>query len=203
MTRQPTSSCYNASTAKRFGTTFAGCGSSASMSWHSTAFSDAASSAACPVQAACSGKRSLYARGNSIFDCQLRLTGVWSLRKMKICACRTSGAASEGRGSFWRASIPFVSDPQAIYELEKAKLIRHHARRRQQLGADEKLIKEIVQNADQPPAAEQVHTFPVVIRRACPAKVCRGALGFRARQTRKKIRFSQISRPELLVRDGQ
>ena len=47
-------------------------------------------------------------------------------------------------------------------------------------------LKKIVQKADQPPAAGSRQTLPLVIRRACPAKVCRGALGFRARQTRKQ-----------------
>jgi hypothetical protein len=77
-------------------------------------------------------------------------------------------------------------DPQTIHGLEKAKLIRHHARRLRQLGADEKLIELLIQQMEEPAPAEQAQTRPAVIRRACPAKVCRGALGFRARQTRKQ-----------------
>jgi hypothetical protein len=86
-----------------------------------------------------------------------------------------------------RDGLPYQEpDPQAMHETEKAKLVRHHARRLRQLGADEKLIEQLVQKISEAPATEQAHTPPVIIRRACPAKVCRGALGFRARQTRKQ-----------------
>jgi hypothetical protein len=86
-----------------------------------------------------------------------------------------------------RDAMPYEEpDLQAMHETEKAKLVRHHARRLRQLGADEKLIEQLIRQTSEPPAAEQAHTPPVVIRRACPAKVCRGALGFRARQTRKQ-----------------
>ena len=68
--------------------------------------------------------------------------------------------------------------PQRYTDYEKAKLIRHHARRLRQLGADEKLIELLIQQMEEPAPAEQAQTRPAVIRRACPAKVCRGALGF-------------------------
>jgi len=79
-------------------------------------------------------------------------------------------------------------DPRAMHETERAKLVRHHAGRLRRLGADEKLIAELVQQIASPvtPVAERTDTSPTLIRRACPAKVCRGALGFRARQTRKQ-----------------
>jgi transposase len=90
-----------------------------------------------------------------------------------------------------RDGVPYQEpDPRAMHETEKAKLARHHAKRLRQLGADEKLIAQLMDQMSQPPAcpaADQADTSPVkLIRRPCPAKVCRGALGFRARQTRKQ-----------------
>lgn len=69
--------------------------------------------------------------------------------------------------------------------------MRHHARRLRQLGADNKLVDEVIAQLDQPDVSTSVEketTMPFSlqpIRKASPAKVCRGALGFRARQTRK------------------
>lgn len=84
-----------------------------------------------------------------------------------------------------RDGVPYQEpDSQAIHATEKAKLIRHHTRRLRQLGADEKLIEEMIQQMNEPAATEQTQPLPAVVRRVCPAKVCRGALGFRARQTR-------------------
>ena len=80
-------------------------------------------------------------------------------------------------------------DPVALHAAEKEKLIRHHARRLRKLGADEALIDEMVIRLNQPPACspaqEQAAAAPpLIIRKTSPAKACRGALGFRARQTR-------------------
>lgn len=83
-------------------------------------------------------------------------------------------------------------DPKQMHELEKAKLVRHHAKHLRQLGADEKLVEEMVARLNQPEACTPAEQNPAssqereMIRRASPAKVCRGALGFRARQTRKQ-----------------
>ncbi len=52
----------------------------------------------------------------------------------------------------------------------------------------------LIQQMEEPTAAEQAQTRPMVIRRASPAKVCRGALGFRARQTRKQ-EYSVVNDP--------
>jgi transposase len=82
-------------------------------------------------------------------------------------------------------------DPKQMHELEKARLVRHHAKRLRQLGADNELVEEVVARLDRPNAFPSVSNEATtqsplqVIRRASPAKVCRGALGFRARQTRK------------------
>lgn len=79
-----------------------------------------------------------------------------------------------------------------MHAIEKAKLVRHHAKRLRQLGADEKLVEEMVTQLNRTetcsPAEEKQAACPQpeVIRRASPAKVCRGALGFRTRQTRKQ-----------------
>ena len=76
-----------------------------------------------------------------------------------------------------------------MHEREKAKLIRHHAKRLSQLGADDALVAELAARLSQPPkdssAVEQKPPSPPDrIRKFCPAKARRGALGFRARQTR-------------------
>ena len=86
-------------------------------------------------------------------------------------------------------------DPQQMHETKKAKLIRHHSKRLRQLGADEELINQMVAklNATPPvcsPAGGEKQTElvapPSPVVKTYPAKVCRGALGFRARQTRKQ-----------------
>jgi transposase len=90
-------------------------------------------------------------------------------------------------------------DPTAMHEREKAKLIRHYAKRLSQLGANDAVIAEIAERLNRPP----VPTEPICppppqppdrIRRTCPAKVCRGALGFRARQTRIQV-YSVVKEP--------
>jgi len=84
-------------------------------------------------------------------------------------------------------------DPKQMHELEKAKLVRHHARRLQQLGADDALVDELVARLNRPEDCSSVKKRENAkelprqpIRKTSPAKVCRGALGFRARQTRKQ-----------------
>ncbi len=85
-------------------------------------------------------------------------------------------------------------DPQQMHEREKAKLIRHHSKRLRQLGADEDLINQMVDQLNaappvcSPPEEKQTETVPAPPRivKTSPAKVYRGALGFRARQTRKQ-----------------
>jgi transposase len=83
-------------------------------------------------------------------------------------------------------------DPGELHAMEKAKLVRHHAKRLRQLGADEKLVEEMIAKLNQPEACSSQDQkqagspAPTLIRRASPAKTCRGALGFRARQTRKQ-----------------
>ena len=81
-------------------------------------------------------------------------------------------------------------DPKQMHKLEKAKLLRHHAKRLRQLGADNELVGEVLARLDQNNASSvETETTPgpplQATRRMSPAKVCRGALGFRARQTRK------------------
>jgi hypothetical protein len=82
-------------------------------------------------------------------------------------------------------------DPKQMHETEKPKLVRHHAKRLRELGADNELVEEVVARLSRPGVSSSVEkettTQPPLqpIRRASPARVCRGALGFRARQTRK------------------
>ena len=83
-------------------------------------------------------------------------------------------------------------DPKQMHELERSKLIHHHSKRLRELGADEELITQMVAKLAAPPAVcsssqkEQTELVvpPPRTYRTTPAKPCRGALGFRARQTR-------------------
>ncbi len=69
-----------------------------------------------------------------------------------------------------------------MHELEKVKLVRHHAKRLRQLGADDRFVNELVARLNQPEGCSSVGkketAVPQLIHKACPAKVCRGALGF-------------------------
>jgi hypothetical protein len=68
------------------------------------------------------------------------------------------------------------TDPRQMHALEKAKLVRHHAKRVRQLGADEQLTDEMVTRLNQTEACssadekQATSPQPEVIRRACPAK---------------------------------
>jgi transposase len=83
-------------------------------------------------------------------------------------------------------------DSKQLHKLEKAKLVRHHTKRLLQLGADNELVDELVARLNRPDVGSSIEKNETAllpplqpIRKVCPAKVCRGALGFRARQTRK------------------
>jgi hypothetical protein len=82
-------------------------------------------------------------------------------------------------------------DPQHMHEREKAKLVRHHAKRLRQLGADEGLVEELVQRLQQPEEGASDPVSPTVTERPsapspAPAKFYRGALGFRAGRPHKR-----------------
>jgi len=80
-----------------------------------------------------------------------------------------------------------------MHAIEKAKLVRHHAKRLRQLGADQTLVDEMISRLNQADvcsaaATEQTSKAqPNVIRRTYQVKACRGALGIRARQARKQV----------------
>jgi transposase len=91
-------------------------------------------------------------------------------------------------------------DPKQMHEMEKAKLIRHHSKRLRELGADDELINQMIAKLVASPTAGSTPglepTAPTLppsprISKLSPAKVCRGALGFRARQTRPQ-RYSVV-----------
>jgi len=91
-----------------------------------------------------------------------------------------------------KAGRPYQApDPKHMHALERAKLIRHHSKRLRDLGADDELISQMVAKITTPPVCSsgaekqtEADASAPRIRRISPAKVCRGALGFRARQTR-------------------
>jgi transposase len=82
-------------------------------------------------------------------------------------------------------------DPQQRHEREKAKLVRHHAKRLRQLGADEGLVEELIQRLQQADGSSSVPVQPTVAERSpapapSPARFYRGALGFRAGRPHKR-----------------
>ena len=89
-------------------------------------------------------------------------------------------------------------DPQQMHEKERAKLLHHHSTRLLQLGADPALLAQLQQSIAQAPAStpsKAGDTAPARCPKASPPKVCRGALGFRTRQTRKQIYSVVKERP--------
>jgi len=107
-------------------------------------------------------------------------------------------------------------DIGVMHELERQKLVRHHARRLRALGAEPDAIEEIVQRllcsigtAEETQNSVAIEETCLVegtqvvapaktrTSRACPPKgrgdACRGKLGFRARQTRNQ--YSTFKQP--------
>jgi transposase len=104
-------------------------------------------------------------------------------------------------------------DPQQRHEREKAKLVRHHAKRLRQLGADEGLVEELVQRLQQPEGGASVPVQPTVTERSSApptssARFYRGALGFRAgrphqrESTRTRKRTGESRSPHQLARSA-
>src|SRR5580704_16432409 len=79
-----------------------------------------------------------------------------------------------------------------MQEMERSKRIRHHSKRPRELGADDELITQMVAKLAAQPAVcsaspKEQTELAVSAPRICrttTATPCRGALGFRARQTR-------------------
>jgi transposase len=97
-------------------------------------------------------------------------------------------------------------DPGVMHEMERQKLVHHHARRLRALGAEPEAVEAIVEQLLRPAPTAEESQSSVTIEEACPAEptpvtvtrkprrssppkgrgeVCRGKLGFRVRQTRK------------------
>ena len=97
-------------------------------------------------------------------------------------------------------------DAGVMHEMERQKLVRHHARRLRALGAEPEAVDAMVEQLLSPAQTAEGSQSSVAIeasclaeqpvvavtrkpRRPCPPKgrgeVCRGKLGFRVRQTRK------------------
>jgi transposase len=82
-------------------------------------------------------------------------------------------------------------DPNAMHELEHAKLVRHHTKRLRQLGASETALEELVaQLLDAPELSPEERlaeaNAPQRFRKIRTIKARQGALGFRARPQRKQ-----------------
>lgn len=75
-----------------------------------------------------------------------------------------------------------------LHEQERRKVIQHHVKRLRKLGGEDKALDELAANLlaapPPPPTPTQGEISPERVSRTTPAKVCRGRLGFRARQTR-------------------
>jgi transposase len=103
----------------------------------------------------------------------------------------------------WRGQPYRDERPAEAQERERQKQAKHHARRLQELGASEAVVKQVmeeiqsrsvetvVQSSVQPSEGGSEGNRET---RTTPAKVCRGRLGFRARQTRPK-KYSVVKHP--------
>jgi transposase len=83
-------------------------------------------------------------------------------------------------------------DPPYRHEREKAKLVRHHAQRLRQLGAEQELGEELIQRWPQAEGGSSVPVQPTVPERSSapspsPARFYRGALGFRAGRPHQRV----------------
>ncbi|MCW5983137.1 MAG: IS110 family transposase [Bryobacteraceae bacterium] len=79
-------------------------------------------------------------------------------------------------------------DPAQMHAKERTRLLHHHSQRLRQLGADPDLLEQLEQSLAQAPAATPPTALQTPrLRKACSANVRRGALGFRARQTRQQF----------------
>lgn len=90
-------------------------------------------------------------------------------------------------------------DPNAMHELEHAKLVRHHTRRLEQLGASAATLAELVAQLLEPPELSPEEKLaeshaPHRFRKIRVVKVRQGALGFRARPAHKK-EYSVVTDP--------
>lgn len=93
-------------------------------------------------------------------------------------------------------------DTAARAEQERSKRIRHHARRLRELGMDpgayQELVDKLIANPprEKTPMAQVPETAVISLSPRSP-KPCRGALGFRARQTRpqRRTKYSNFKQP--------
>ena len=72
-------------------------------------------------------------------------------------------------------------DPKQMHESEKAKLVRHHAKRLRQLGADNELVEQLVTRLSQPMPAPQPRRPQRSCRQSHPQSVPRQSLLRRTR----------------------
>lgn len=114
----------------------------------------------------------------------------WS-RKLGVNRARVAVAHSLLRVicAMLKSGQPYQEpDPGVKHELERQKLIRHHARRLQSLGADqetiESMIAKLIESGPAASANNPVKTEGTPPPAPRPEPVRRGALGFRARHNR-------------------
>lgn len=79
-------------------------------------------------------------------------------------------------------------DPVAAAAKEREKRIRHHAKRLRELGMDIEECKVLIDKLVDAPPPAPLPDPPTYVTSQRPVKACRGALGFRARQTRPQRR---------------
>jgi transposase len=86
-----------------------------------------------------------------------------------------------------------------MHELERTKLVRHHAKRLRQLGAEESLIEQMIAQLSESPDCSPEEKLadagaPQRTRKTYTVKARQGALGFRARAERKQ-EYSVVTDP--------
>lgn len=87
-------------------------------------------------------------------------------------------------------------DPDAAAARHREKRIRHHAKQLRDLGMDTQASQELIEQLMAVPAPVRPTRAAVCRKSQRPVRPCRGALGFRARQTRpQRTKYSNIKEP--------
>ena len=84
-------------------------------------------------------------------------------------------------------------DPMVAAARDREKRIRHHAKQLRELGMDTQTCNQLIEQLIAAPTADPPRRTPVYRTSQRPVGPCRGALGFRARQTRPQRRKTYVN----------
>lgn len=85
------------------------------------------------------------------------------------------------------------TDPTVAAAQERERRIRHHAKQLRDLGMDTQTCNELIEQLMAAPAPDPPRRTPTYRTSQRPGGPCRGALGFRARQTHPQRRRSNVN----------